>query len=101
MGHWRNHVRRRHQAQPGTAPVVGLPRLGPVTALPVFGREREIVSIIDALRQGPVNVVGPVGAGKTELLHEVARRLTADGRRMADVLCRPGETLDAVIARAE
>ena len=44
--------------------------------------------VLDALRQGPVRLVGPVGAGKTELMGEVARRLGVGGRRVADVVCR-------------
>jgi hypothetical protein len=98
MGHWRDDVRRRQTAQTGAAPAA-FTRIGPVPPLGFIGRTREVVEVLDALRQERVvSLVGVVGIGKSELGREIGRR---SGRRVAEVGCRRDDTADAVRGRIE
>ena len=91
-------MRRRQTASTGAAPVA-FTRIGPVPPLGFVGRTRELVEVLDALRQERVvSLVGVVGIGKSELAREIGRR---SGRRVAEVVCRKDDTVDAVRGRIE
>ncbi|HSO36675.1 MAG TPA: AAA family ATPase, partial [Labilithrix sp.] len=72
---------------------------------PLFGREEDIRAVVAHFAEGRriVTLVGPGGIGKTQLAHEVARRV-ATGLAGGGLLCELGdardlETLLRVVAR--
>ncbi|MGA7414816.1 MAG: ATP-binding protein [Bryobacteraceae bacterium] len=59
-------------------------RLRALSELPLVGRDREMIKLLNlAATKSPALIYGPSGLGKTRLLLEVARKLSAEGASVA------------------
>jgi hypothetical protein len=66
---------------------LAIDRLRALSELPLVGRDREMSKLVNmAATKSPALIYGPPGLGKTRLLLEVARKLSAEGADAAYVL---------------
>ncbi len=90
---------------PNSSPSPTLTRLGLATPPPFVGRHKELAKLTSALHEFPLLVLsGAVGAGKTRLAAELARRVRSqekDSFLVTRIACVPGDLGVAVIGRCE